>query len=221
MQQITLNAFVLPIVSNRILSYVLMVKMGKKGNPLLPYPLIIISPFTLTFALCLIINALGKYICVNVFRFRIVFISLLLYQITQVAFMASRTRLKGSNILLDTDTYNTCFSAYFGLSIIDVLQMAKHSDLQLIYYYGLRRMCGLSVRAASELLGFPNSFAVSYALKFCCKKLCKYDTLHSPDFVMLWGNFLKYCRHFRTPLTNAERSRRFRAKQRNKKTRKK
>ncbi len=135
--------------------------------------------------------------------------------------MANKTRLKGSNILLDTDTYNGCFSAYFGLSVIDVLQMVKHSDLQLIYYYGLRRMCGLSVRAASELLGFPNSFAVSYALKFCCKKLCKYDTLYSLEFTLQWANFRKYCRNFRTPLTNAERSRRFRAKKRNKNKRKK
>ena len=135
--------------------------------------------------------------------------------------MANNTRLKGSNILLDTDTYNTCFSAHFSLSAIDVLQLPKHSDLQLIYYYGLRRMCGLSVRGASELLGFPNSFAVSYALKFCCKKLCKYDTLHAPDFVMQWANFRKYCRHFRTPLTGAERAKRCRDKKRNKNTRKK
>ena len=134
--------------------------------------------------------------------------------------MANKPRLRGSNSLLGVDVYNSCFASYFGVSVIDVLVMPKHCDLQLLYYYGLRRICGLSVRGASDLLGFPNSFAISFGLKLCCKKLCLFDAIYDVTFFESWVNFRAYCRLFRKPLSGAERSKRFREKQRNKKKRK-
>jgi hypothetical protein len=132
-----------------------------------------------------------------------------------------RAKDRGINILLSIDSYNSLFSAYFGSIIIECTKYSTNpTPEQIIYYLGLRKLCGLTYLQMSVLLGFNSSFECSHMIGKASKKLCKYDATYSPEFVLLWGNFLKYCRHFRTPLTNAERSRRFRAKQRNKKTRK-
>jgi len=134
--------------------------------------------------------------------------------------MANKPRLRGSNCLLSVDAYNSCFASYFGVSVMDVLSMSKHCDMQLLYYYGLRRICGMSVRAASNLLGYPNTFSVTYGLKFCCKKLCLFDASYDVLFFEKWVNFRSYCRLFRKPLTNVERQKRWREKHANKKKRK-
>jgi hypothetical protein len=129
---------------------------------------------------------------------------------------------KGAYILLNTDTFNECFSAYFGANIIECTKYSTNpTNEQIIYYYGLRKLCGLTYLQMSVLLGFNSSFECSHMIGKASKKLCKYDAIFSPEFVLLWVAFRKFCRNFRTPLTNAERSRRFRAKQRNKKARKK
>ncbi len=133
--------------------------------------------------------------------------------------MANKPRLRGSNCLLGIDAYNSCFTSYFGISVMDVLNMSKHCDMQLLYYYGLRRICGMSVREVSNLLGYPNTFSVTYGLKFCCKKLCLFDASYDVIFFEKWHSFRCYCRLFRRPLSSAERSKRFRDNQRNKKKR--
>ena len=129
---------------------------------------------------------------------------------------------RGVNILLNTDTFNECFSAYFGSNVIECTKYSTTpTNEQILYYYGLRKLCGLTYLQMSVLLGFNSSFECSHMIGKASKKLCKYDAIFSPEFTLQWANFRKFCRNFRTPLTNAERSRRFRAKQRNKKTRKK
>jgi hypothetical protein len=129
---------------------------------------------------------------------------------------------RGVNILLSIDTYNSLFGAYFSSNIIECTKYSTTpTNEQIIYYYGLRKLCGLTYLQMSILLGFNSSFECSHTINRASKKLCIYDAEYSPEFVLQWANFRKYCRNFRTPLTNAERSRRFRAKQRNKKTRKK
>ena len=129
---------------------------------------------------------------------------------------------RGVNILLSIDTYNSLFGAYFSSNVIECTKYSTNpTNEQILYYYGLRKLCGLTYLQMSVLLGFNSSFECSHTINRASKKLCIYDVEHAPEFVLQWANFRKYCRNFRTPLTNAERSRRFRAKKRNKKTRKK
>jgi hypothetical protein len=133
-----------------------------------------------------------------------------------------RAKDRGVNILLSIDAYNSLFSAYFGSIIIECTKYSTNpTSEQIIYYLGLRKLCGLTYLQMSVLLGFNSSFECSHMIGKASKKLCKYDATYSPEFVLLWGNFLKYCRHFRTPLTGAERAKRYRDKKRNKNTRKK
>jgi len=132
----------------------------------------------------------------------------------------SKARAKGCNSLIDLDTYNSVFSVFFGVSLVDVIGIEhKRKDVHLWYVYGLRKVVGLNIIQSSELLGFPNYFTVSFSIKECCKKLCPYDVSYSIEFTERWRSFVSYCRLFRKPLSSAERSKRFRDKQRNKKKR--
>ncbi len=132
----------------------------------------------------------------------------------------SKARAKGCNSLIDLDTYNSVFSVFFGASLVDVIGIEhKRKDVHLWYVYGLRKMVGLNIIQSSELLGFPNYFTVSFSIKECCKKLCPYDVSYSEIFAQKWHSFRCYCRLFRKPLSSAERSKRFRDNQRNKKKR--
>jgi len=129
---------------------------------------------------------------------------------------------RGVNILLSIDTYNSLFSAYFGSIIIECTKYSTNpTNEQIAYYLGLRKLCGLTYLQMSVLLGFNSSFECSHTINRASKKLCIYSAEHASEFVLLWANFLKYCRHFRTPLTGAERAKRYRDKKRNKNTRKK
>jgi len=134
--------------------------------------------------------------------------------------MANKPRSRGSNILLGLDDYNRLFESYFKASAVSVIGMKKHCDLQLLYYYGLRKMCGLSLRQVSCLLGYSNSYIVSYGLGLCCKKLCLFDVSFDANFAQSWVDFRKYCRLFRVPMTAQERYKKWYKKHSNKKKRK-
>lgn len=134
--------------------------------------------------------------------------------------MISKARKIGENCLMSLDDFNAAYSAYFGIMAIDVFGSYKrYSNEQLMYIYGLRKMVGLNTYESSELLGYSNTFIVGYSVKNACKKLCPYDVSYSLEFAEKWHSFRSYCRLFRKPLSSAERSRRFREKQRNKKKR--
>lgn len=133
----------------------------------------------------------------------------------------SKSRAKGCNALIDLDTYNSIFSVFFDISLLDVVGIEhKRKDVYLWYIYGLRKMVGLNITQSSRLLGYSNYFTVSFGIKECCKRLCPYDVSYSAEFAEQWRLFRSYCRLFRKPLSSAERARRFREKQRNKKKRK-
>lgn len=134
----------------------------------------------------------------------------------------SKARAKGCNSLIDLDTYNSVFSVFFGVSLVDVIGIEhKRKDVHLWYVYGLRKMVGLNIIQSSELLGFSNYFTVSFSIKECCKKLCPYDVSYSIEFTESWRSFVSYCRLFRKPLTAKERYQKWYIKQSNKKKRSK
>ena len=129
-------------------------------------------------------------------------------------------RSKGSNALMSVELYNSCFESYFGVCYASYVHYSlKASDVHLIYYLGLRRVCGLSYRDMSKLLGFSSFFECPRMVNLEIKMACVYDVLYSEDFVQSWRSFVSYCRLFRKPLSGAERSKRFRDNQRNKKKR--
>lgn len=132
-----------------------------------------------------------------------------------------KPRLKGVNILMSIEQYNECFAVYFGVPVVSCarLQYAP-SDAQLIYYYGLRKLCGLIYKDMAILLGYGNSFEVSKGVNLALKRLCPYDVSYSIEFALQWSNFRSYCRLFRKPLSNAERQKRYRLRHSNKKKRK-
>ena len=133
----------------------------------------------------------------------------------------SKARAKGCNSLIDLDTYNSVFSVFIGVSLVDVIGIEhKRKDVHLWYVYGLRKMVGLNIVQSSELLGYSNYFTVSFGIKECCKKLCPYDVVYSEEFAQKWYSFKGYCKLFRKPLSNAERQKKYRLRQRNKKKRK-
>jgi hypothetical protein len=123
----------------------------------------------------------------------------------------------GVNALLDVEVYNVCFETYFNFSIMSVLVGKRYNDMQLIYIYGLAKLCGYSAGRVAIYIGHGNSYLAGHCVRVACKKMCRYDSIYSLEFTDMWKDFRRFCRPYGKRLSKKERDKRYREKKKRQK----
>lgn len=130
-----------------------------------------------------------------------------------------KTRAAGQRNLLSVESFDDCFFLCFGVSVYSVRMLPRHSYLQVLYVYGLRKVCGLTIIQIADVLGFSVFHLVTQSLRLAARYLCVFDVLHNVQFKADLKRLKAVCKPFRHTLSSAERGRRYRAKKANDKKR--
>lgn len=123
-----------------------------------------------------------------------------------------KTRDAGKYRLMSLEDYNNCFYFTFG---IYPQMCARYTEDQVLYIYGMRKLCGFTHHKIVEAFGGNIGLivvqkSIRLAISIQCNVSAKYNPSFKADRIRLWG----VCNPFRRIISNAESQAKFQAKKR-------
>ena len=129
------------------------------------------------------------------------------------------TRRAGQNKLMSTDDFANCFYYAFSVMSVDVLSSPRNSYLLLLYIFGLRKLCGKTIREISSIVGYTSTFPSANSIVLAARHQCIFDDLYNAQFVADYKHLKAVCKPFRKRLSNADYCRKYYLKTSQKKKR--
>jgi len=117
-----------------------------------------------------------------------------------------KSRAAGVRCLMSVSDFNECFYWCFGVLVSDVVSRSRFEYYQILYIYGLRKLCGLTMQQICDIIGVKYIFIVSDSLRYASCYLCgvgkDYNVQFEQDLKRLKERFIKMLRKYcflRTP----------------------